>query len=61
MALGGSTNSVLHLMAMAHEAGVKFPLATINEISEDTPHLCKLSPAGEYHIEDLDRRAAFRR
>ena len=55
MALGGSTNSVLHLMAVAHETGVDFPLAMINQISERTPHLCKLSPAGGYHIEDLDR------
>ena len=55
MALGGSTNSVLHLMAVAHEAGVDFPLAKINKISEKTPCLCKLKPAGDYHIEDLDR------
>jgi len=55
MALGGSTNSVLHLMAIAHEAGVEFPLATVNEISQRTPHLAKLRPSGEYHIEDLDR------
>lgn len=55
MALGGSTNSVLHLAAIANEAGVKFPLSTINEISKATPQLCKLSPAGSYHIEDLDR------
>jgi dihydroxy-acid dehydratase len=55
MALGGSTNSVLHLMAIAHEAGVDFPLATVNEISQRTPHLAKLRPSGEYHIEDLDR------
>jgi len=54
MALGGSTNSILHLIAIAHEAGVEFPLSLINEISEKTPHLCKLSPAGDYHIEDLD-------
>ncbi len=55
MALGGSTNSVLHLMAVAHEAGVDFPLVKVNEISERTPYLCKLSPAGDYRIEDLDR------
>ncbi len=53
-AMGGSTNSVLHLLAIAHEAGIEFPLAEINEISQKTPHLAKLSPAGEYHIEDLD-------
>ncbi len=55
MALGGSTNSVLHLMAIAHEAGVDFPLTMVNEISQRTPHLCRLRPAGDYHIEDLDR------
>jgi dihydroxy-acid dehydratase len=55
MALGGSTNSVLHLMAIAHEAGVDFPLTKVNEISQRTPHLCQLRPAGAYHIEDLDR------
>jgi len=54
MALGGSTNSVLHLMALANEAGIEFPLAEINRLSERTPHLCKLSPSGGYHVEDLD-------
>jgi len=54
MALGGSTNSVLHLTAIAHEAGVAFPLSLINEISDSVPHICKLSPASDYHIEDLD-------
>lgn len=54
MALGGSTNSVLHLMALAHEAGVDFPLAMVDEISRCTPHLCKISPAGDQHVEDLD-------
>jgi len=55
MALGGSTNSVLHLKAIAHEAGIDFPLPLINEISEHTPTLCKLSPAGDHYIEDLDQ------
>ena len=55
MALGGSTNSVLHLMAIAHEAGIDFKLSMINEISQRTPYLCKLRPAGQYHLEDLDR------
>jgi len=53
MALGGSTNSVLHLMAIAHEAEVDFSLPMVNKISERTPTLCKLRPAGDYHIEDL--------
>jgi len=55
MALGGSTNSVLHLLAVAHEAGVEFPLSKINDISLRTPHLCKMSPAGPHHLEDLHR------
>ena len=59
MALGASTNSVLHLMAIAHEAGISFPLTMVSEISQRTPCLCKLSPAyigqkRKYHIEDLD-------
>ncbi len=54
MALGGSTNSVLHLMALANEAGIEFPLTEINRLSERTPHLCKISPSGSYHVEDLD-------
>ncbi len=55
LALGGSTNSVLHLMAVASEAGVPFPLDGINALSEKTPYISKLSPAGQHHIEDLDR------
>jgi dihydroxy-acid dehydratase len=56
MALGGSTNSVLHLLAVAHEAGVKIPLHELNDYSTRTPHLCRMSPAaGGHHIEDLDR------
>jgi dihydroxy-acid dehydratase len=56
MALGGSTNTVLHLLAIAHEAGIGFDLAELNEISSRTPHLCRMSPvAGGHHIEDLDQ------
>ena len=55
MALGCSTNTVLHLTAIAHEAGVALDLNMINEISERTPHICSLSPGGAHHIEDLDR------
>ena len=54
MALGGSTNSVLHLIAIAHEAGIDFPLSEVNEISGKTPQISRLSPAGDYRIEDLD-------
>lgn len=53
MALGCSTNSVLHLLAIANEANVTLPLEVINTISDRTPNLCKLSPAGMHHIEDL--------
>jgi len=53
MALGCSTNSVLHLTAIAHEAGVEINLDMINELSASTPNLCRLSPAGNHHVEDL--------
>lgn len=53
MALGCSTNTVLHLMALAHEAGTPIALDLINKISGRTPHLCSLSPGGTHHIEDL--------
>jgi dihydroxy-acid dehydratase len=55
MALGCSTNTVLHLSAIAKEAGMTLPLERINEISKKTPNLCSLSPGGKDHIEDLDR------
>jgi dihydroxy-acid dehydratase len=55
MALGGSTNTVLHMIAIAHEAGMDIPLTELNVISGRTPHLCRMSPvAGGHHIEDLD-------
>ena len=53
MALGCSTNSVLHLCAIAHEAGVPMPLSRINDVSACTPNLCRLNPAGPHHIQDL--------
>ena len=53
MALGCSTNTVLHLMAIAREGNVDLNLDIINDISNRTPNLCKLSPGGQYHIEDL--------
>lgn len=55
MALGGSTNSILHLGAIAAEAGVDFSLDLVDRISQRTPHICRLSPAGEVFVEDLDR------
>ncbi|MDI3281372.1 MAG: dihydroxy-acid dehydratase [Bacillota bacterium] len=54
MALGCSTNTVLHLTAIAHEAGIKLDLDLINAISARTPHLCSLRPAGPHHLQDLD-------
>jgi dihydroxy-acid dehydratase len=53
MALGCSTNTVLHLTAIAEEAQVPIDLSLINEVSQRTPNICRLSPAGPYHIEDL--------
>jgi len=54
MALGCSTNSVLHLFALAHELGLDISLDMVNEISEKTPNLCRLAPAGVHHVQDLD-------
>jgi dihydroxy-acid dehydratase len=54
MALGCSTNTVLHLPAIAHEAKVNLNLELFNKVSGRTPHLCSLSPAGPHHLEDLD-------
>jgi dihydroxy-acid dehydratase len=54
MALGGSTNTVLHLPAIAHDAGVELSLARFDVISRRTPYLVKLSPSGPHHMEDLD-------
>ncbi len=54
MALGCSTNTVLHVPALAHEAEIELSLDTFNEVSAKTPHLCSLSPAGPVHIQDLD-------
>ncbi len=55
MALGCSTNSMLHLPAIAHECGIKLDLSVANEISKRTPNICHLAPAGDKFIEDLDR------
>jgi dihydroxy-acid dehydratase len=53
MAIGASTNTVLHLPAIANEAGIKLPLDLFDKISKKTPNLCKISPAGFHHMEDL--------
>ena len=55
MAMGGSTNTVLHTLAVAIEAGIAFDLDRLNEVAERVPHVCKVSPAGHYHMEDVDR------
>lgn len=54
MAFGGSSNTALHLPAIAHEGGIKLSLTLFDEISEGVPHLCNMSPAGYHHLEDLN-------
>ncbi len=54
LALGGSTNTVLHILAIAHEAGVKLPLSLFDEISRKTPHIANMIPGGMHYMEDLD-------
>jgi dihydroxy-acid dehydratase len=54
LALGGSTNTVLHIPAIAHDAGVALPLETFNILSKKTPHLANMLPGGEHYLEDLD-------
>ncbi len=53
MALGGSTNTVLHTIAFAHEAGLDYPLERINRVADKVPYLTKISPSGQWHMEDL--------
>lgn len=55
IAMGGSTNTVLHLLAIAKEAGVDFTMADIDALSRKVPNLCKVSPSSRYHIEDVNR------
>jgi dihydroxy-acid dehydratase len=55
MAMGGSTNTVLHALAIAHEAGIDYPLERINTVAERVPYICKVSPAGKWHMEDVHR------
>ncbi|HIC87821.1 MAG TPA: dihydroxy-acid dehydratase [Anaerolineae bacterium] len=55
MAMGGSTNTVLHTIAVAHEAGIDYPLERLNELSARIPTLCKVAPSSHYHMEDVDR------
>ncbi|MFD2673550.1 dihydroxy-acid dehydratase [Marinicrinis sediminis] len=53
MAMGGSTNTVLHTLALAHEAGIDYPIERINEVASRVPHIAKIAPASDYHIEDV--------
>lgn len=55
IAMGGSTNTVLHLLAIAHEAGVDFTMKDIDRLSRITPVLCKVAPSAAYHVEDVNR------
>jgi dihydroxy-acid dehydratase len=55
MAMGGSTNTVLHTLAIAREAGIEYPMSRIDEISRRVPYLCKVSPASKWHMEDVHR------
>jgi dihydroxy-acid dehydratase len=55
MAMGGSTNTVLHILAIAHEAGVPYSMRRIHELSRRTPNICKVAPSGKYHVEDVAR------
>ncbi len=55
MAMGGSTNTVLHTLALANEAEVDYSLERINAVAEKVPHICKVSPAGKWHMEDVHR------
>ena len=55
IAMGGSTNTVLHLLAIAHEAGVDFGMKDIDRLSRSTPVLCKVAPSSSYHVEDVNR------
>lgn len=53
MAMGGSSNTILHLLAVAKEAGLDYKLARFNELSQTTPNICKVSPSCDYHVEDV--------
>lgn len=55
IAMGGSTNTVLHLLALAHEAGVSFTMKDIDELSRKIPNICKVAPSSHYHVQDVNR------
>jgi dihydroxy-acid dehydratase len=53
MAMGGSTNTVLHSLAIAHEAGIAYDMGRINDLSRRTPNICKVAPSSQYHVQDV--------
>ncbi len=53
--MGGSHNTVLHLLAIAHEAEVDFTMKDIDQLSRVTPNLCKVAPSSHYHVQDVNR------
>ena len=55
MAMGGSTNTVLHTLAIAREAGIDYPLQRIEQVAARTPYICKVAPSGPHHVEDVHR------
>jgi dihydroxy-acid dehydratase len=55
MAMGGSTNTVLHALAIAHEGGIDYPLERINQVADRVAYICKVSPAGQWHMQDVHR------
>lgn len=55
MAMGGSTNTVLHTLAVAHAADIPYDMERINQLSQKTPNICKVSPSSSYHIEDVEK------
>jgi dihydroxy-acid dehydratase len=55
MAMGGSTNTILHTLALAHEGGIDYPLPRLNEVAARVPYICEVSPASAVHVEDVDR------
>ncbi len=59
MGIGGSSNTVLHLTAIAHEAGIELPAQKFDEISHNTPYIACLSPAGHHHIVDLNEAGGY--
>jgi dihydroxy-acid dehydratase len=61
IAMGGSTNTVLHLLAIAHEAGVNFTMKDIDELSRKIPNICKVAPSSHYHVQDVNRAGGILR